>query len=476
MIRSGLLFLAAAALLNAAGASFTQDFPPEEFRQRRLKIYEAIGSNAIAIIPGAPQPDGFVRFRQSNEFYYLCGLETPHAYLFLDGATKRATLYLPHANPRRDAIDGKRWSAEDADELSKLSGIDEVQPIEFMAERIARSVWGTAERAAFVPLQPAEGMSVSRDGAWKAAVERYTDPWDGGIGREARFAMLLKERYPTIEIRNLSPILDNLRSIKSPLEISMIERSTRAAGEALMEAMRSSTPGMKEMELETLADLVFALHGAQGRAYHAIVASGPNAWFPHYSANSRRMDGGELVLMDYAPDIGYYMADVTRQWPVDGKFTPEQKQLYLFYLGVYEAVLSSLKPGVPIEDLRKDWSAKIDQVLAQSTFPKPDHEKAAKAFASQVKMMPPMALGHHIGLSTHDVGPRISGELKPGMVFCFEPQFRVPEEKIYIRLEDVVAVTDTGVRILSDFVPRSVEAVQTEVAKPGLLPSAAQGR
>ena len=130
------LVFPALALAQEGFPLFTTDFPPEEFAARRAKVYEAIGPDAIAVVQGAPNPPGYTRFRQTNEFYYLCGIETPHAYILLDGKTKKAALFLPHRNEKRESGEGKMLSVEDAEEVKKLSGVDEVFATELLAEHI----------------------------------------------------------------------------------------------------------------------------------------------------------------------------------------------------------------------------------------------------------------------------------------------------------------------------------------------------
>src|SRR6476659_7757596 len=158
-ISIALLLLLAPISVNAqVGFSpFRTDFPPEEFAARRAKVFDSIGASAVAVLQGAPSPAGYTRFRQSNEFYYLCGIEIPHAYLLLDGATKRATLYLPHRNAGRERGDGKVVLAEDADEVKKLSGVDDVFGTDLLGEHLARYARGGFIRTILTPFSPAEG-------------------------------------------------------------------------------------------------------------------------------------------------------------------------------------------------------------------------------------------------------------------------------------------------------------------------------
>jgi Xaa-Pro aminopeptidase len=466
----GLLVAALAPRAPAQDAPlFTSDFAPEEFARRRGAVYDALGRDGVAIVPGAPSPASYARFRQSNDFYYLSGVEVPHAYLALNGRMRRATLFLPHRNERREQGEGKVLSAEDADEIRRLSGIDAVAPLEALAEQLARGVQMGA-RTLYLPLAPAEGMAMSRDLGLRAVADQANDPWDGRPSREGRFVELLRQRFPTYEVKDLSPTLDELRLIKSPAEIALIKKSTRLACLAIEEAMRSTVPGLYEYELDGLAKFIFFRHGAQGESYYSLIASGPNAWYPHYSSGKRRMQDGELLLMDFAPDVGYYQSDITRMWPVGGRFSPEQRELYTFYLRTYRAFLAAIRPGRTAAEILRASGAGWDEILRDTRFSKPEYEKAARVFVDAHKLSGehhPM-LGHWVGMAVHDDGP-YEGPLRPGMVFTIEPQFRVPEEKIYIRLEDLIVVTEKGIEIVSDWLPSDVEAIEKKMQEDGLL-------
>ena len=190
-----------------------------------------------------------------------------------------------------------------------------------MEQRLRALANRTTTPALFTPHQPAEGLSTSRDLGRRTVSDIESDPWDGRPSRTANFIRLLGERLPDLEIRDLSPTLDHLRLLKSPREIALIRRATELSCLAILEAMRSTQPGLLEHELDGLAKFIFYRNGAQGDAYYSLIASGTNAWWAHYHAGKKRsMQDGELLLMDFAPDVGYYSADVTRQWPVNGVF------------------------------------------------------------------------------------------------------------------------------------------------------------
>jgi Xaa-Pro aminopeptidase len=464
------LVLVPAPLAAQKGAPFfTKDFPAEEFAARRAKVFDAIGQDAVALVQGAPNPPGYVRFRQSNEFYYLTGIEVPHSYLLLDGSTRRAILYLPPRDLRRESSEGRVLGTEDAELVRQLSGVDEVASTSQLIGQLARRAQGP--QVVYTPFSPAEGLAVSRDLGMRTNQDIAVDPLDGRVSREVHFMNRLTTSFPLFQLRNLSPILDELRLIKSPREMALIRRATELSGLALLEAMRSTRPGIHEYELDGVARYVFHANGAQGDAYYSLIATGVNATFPHYHKGLGRLEAGEFLLMDYAPDYGYYMSDVTRQWPVDGKFNSWQRELYTFYKDCYEAILYSIKPNVTAQSVMEEAVGKMDAILARSRFSKPIHEQAAREFVESQRrgaQNPRRGLGHGVGMATHDVG-NSGGMLLPGMVFTIEPALRVPEEKIYIRLEDVIAIRENGVEIWSDFVPRDVASIEKIMREEGLL-------
>ncbi len=451
-----------------AGRAFTTNFTVKEFADRRAKIYDAIGPDAVALMQGLPSVHSSAIFRQSNEFYYVSGVVVPQALLLMDGATRRSILYLPRQNVSRAAVEGDLLSSDDPAKTAAITGVHEVKT----PEQLAIDLEARANaKAIFVPFAPTEGASESPDGARRRTNDAAADPWDGRISRENHLRGLVRARAPKLEIRDLSPILNTLREIKSPAELAIITRATKIGGEALVEAMRSTAPGLHEYELDALAQFIFVRHGAQGEAYRAIVASGPAAMNAHHRAGEKVMTAGELVLMDYCPDLGYYRCDVTRQWPVNGTFTPDQRDLYGFYLAVYDAILFAIKGGLTSQQVLQHALPKMDQALAAAKFSKPIYTDAATRFVEQFRTSAKSGrggLGHAVGMATHDFGGG-TGLMRPGMVFTIEPALTIPQEQIYIRLEDMIVITEGGATILSEFVPRSIAAVEKAVAEPGLL-------
>lgn len=458
-------------LLAQDAPFFTRDFPPEEFAARRAKVYDAIGSSALALVQGAPSPVGYVRFRQSNEFYYLCGVETPHAYLLLDGSQRRATLYLPHRNEGRERNEGKMLSPEEAALVKQLTGVDAVYGADLLSEHVTRSVRSLAMPVLFTPFSPAEGFAVSRDLAVRKTADAVADPFDGELSRESRLIQLLQVRFPQFQIKDLTPTLDDLRLIKSPREIELLKKATQIGSLALIECMKATKPGIMEYELDAVAKYVYYRNGTQGEAYFSLIASGPNAMIGHYNAGKREMQDGDMLLMDFGPDYGYYMSDLTRVWPVNGKFSKAQRQLYDFYLGCYLAILQGIRPGATAQVILGEAVQTMDGLLVKTTFANEAHERGARRFVDRFRessKRPQASLGHWVGMSTHDVG-RDSGPLRPGMVFTIEPSLLVPEENLNIRCEDMIVITDKKAEILSDSLPLDARLIEKLMADEGML-------
>ena len=408
IVAAWILTLAVPLLAQEGFPLFTTDFPPEEFAARRAKVYEAIGTDAFAVVQGAPSPPSYTRFRQSNELYYLCGVEVPHAYLLLDGRAKKATLFLPNRNEGREKGEGKVLSAEDAEEIKKLSG------------RRRRGLDRRPRRAAREPVRPAgpaRPLHAARAGRGRldepgprAALHRRRGRRPvrrAALARRQLHADSIRERFPFFEIKDLSPTLDALRLIKSERELAVLRKATKLAGLAILESMRSVRPGQYERELDAVAKFVFYRNGAQGDAYYSLIGSGRNAYWPHYNAGKRKMEDGDFLLMDYAPDYGYYMADVTRMFPVNGKFSQWQRELYGFYLACYREILKAIAPGKTGKEIIQQAGAGMEPILAAAKFSKPSHRKAAEDFVASYKKSGESEypyVGHWVGMATHDVG------------------------------------------------------------------------
>jgi Xaa-Pro aminopeptidase len=460
--------LLTAAVLGTPCLSSAQhyqaDFPPAEFQARWAKVYDAIGPDAVAVVQGMPLTNGFQLPRQSNTFYYLSGVETPGAYLVLDGRSRRAILHLPPRNERLERAEGKVLSAEDAERVKELTGVDEVRSTAAMGEG-----WPLGEGKAgaiYVETAPAEGHAQSRGELQAADAAMAADSWDGGLPRHGRFAALLRARHPRLAIKDLTPVLDAARGVKSAREIALVRRASQLAGLALMEAMRSTEAGVFEYQLDAAARYVFLVNDARLDGYRSITASGTaNISNGHYYRNSSRLVDGDLVLMDYAPDYRYYVSDVGRMWPVSGRYLPWQRELLQFVLEYRNATLSRIRPGLTPAEISRQVREVMLPVLERTRFSKPAYAQAARKLLDTGGG----TFSHPVGMAVHDVGSYRDGPLRPGQVFSIDPQMWVPEENLYLRYEDTVAVTDGGVENFTSFLPSELSDIEALVREDGIV-------
>jgi len=442
-------------------------FPASEFAARRAAVMKSIG-DGVAIIQGTTERPGEQPLRQNNEFYYLTGVIEPRAILMIDGRTKSSTLFLSPTNEKRElSMFGP--SLIPGDSAEKDTGIESVVERDKFGPALIAA--GTAGRQIFTPFR-AEVLG-SASAADPVALARATkaDPWDGRDSREEAFQQKMKAAAPAIEIRNLDPIIDTLRAIKSPREIEIIREATNIAGLGIMEAMRDAKPGMHEYELQADAEFVFKKHGSYGPAYFALIATGKNTYYTHYHKDTAILQDGDLVQFDYAPDYNYYTSDVTRIFPANGKFTARQKEMYNIYLRLYQALMTSIKPYVSANDIAQEAVGKMEKIVANYKFSDSKIKDAANSFIDLYRGKTVRALGHTVGMSVHDT-PYAGATLQPGEIFTIEPEMRIPDEHLGFRLEDMLLITKTGYVNMSGFVPVEVADIEKLMAQRGLSDAA----
>ena len=447
---------------STAQPVFTEIFPPEEFAARRLKVMDKLG-DGVAILQGTTERPGEQPLRQSNQFFYLCGVVEPRAILVLDGRSKRTTLYLYGGAERRERMFGAAMVPGPA--AVKATGVDSVLAREEFAR--ALETFARENRTLFTPFRPEVLGNASVSDVVAHAKATKDDPWDGRSSREESFIQRLKSLAPQSNVQNLDPILDTMRAFKSPREIAIIREATRITGLGIIEAIRDARPGMFEYELQATTEFVFKKHGSQGAAYFALIATGQNTLYSHYHKNTARLQDGDLVQFDYAPDYKYYVSDVTRVFPANGKFTARQREFYTIYLRLYQALMTSIQVHVEPRKIIKQAVDKMDAIMASFKFTDQKIKDAATRFVERYRSSPANSLGHTIGMEVHDV--RLPTQtLEPGQLFTIEPAMTIPDEHIGIRLEDVILMTETGYENLSAFVPVEIADLEKLMTEPGL--------
>jgi Xaa-Pro aminopeptidase len=444
--------VAAIALPIGAQPVFTNVFPPEEFAARRAAIMEKIG-DGVAILQGTTERPGEQPLRQSNQFFYLCGVVEPRAILMIDGRAKKTMLFL---NPR----------VERREKMMFGPSVD--WPIEtHPRDEFAKAVAQLEGRTIYAPFRPEVLGSASSSDPAALAKNTKADPWDGRSSREDAFIEKLKSAAPGSAVKDLDPMIDAMRSIKSPREIAILREATNIAGWGIIEAMRDAKPGMYEYELQADAEFVFKKYGSYGAAYFALIATGQNTYYSHYHLNTAQLKDGDLVQFDYAPDYKNYSSDVTRVFPANGKFTPRQREFYTIYLRLYQALMSSIQVHATAAEVVKNAVVKMDAIMASYPFTDDRIKAAAVKFVERYRTSRANSLGHSVGMEVHDVR-NVTQTLEPGQLFTIEPAMLVEEEHVGIRLEDMILITPTGYQNLSAFVPVEIEEIEKLMAEPGL--------
>jgi Xaa-Pro aminopeptidase len=432
------------------GSLPAQAFPKHEYAARRAKVFERI-PDGVAVVFGAVEHPHPVTFRQSPDFLYLTGLEEPGAVLVLNGANKNAMVFamkrpqvgFPDVTPKlRDIA-----NAQDTFGLS-------VQPMEAFFTFLGFQGTNPGVKKLYLPLTPPDDINHARFEAKLFASQALDHPLLGYDQPYARAIERIRLAQPGMDLADLSPILDELRWVKTAYEIDRLRKSGKIGAEAVAEAMRATRAGMHEYEVAAAAQYVTTRLGARD-AFRPIVPSGPMTIYPHYQENGRQMQAGDVVYMDYGSEWKHYTSDITRTWPVNGRFTAEQEKMYRCVLDARNAIIAAMKPGSTIASM---------QDAAERVYDKYGYKDDFLAVGRYV--------GHFVGLSVHDVGG-ISGAAAqkpfvPGVVFNVEPILQFPDRKIHIRLEDTILITETGAENLTAAVPAETQQVYALVKERGV--------
>jgi len=429
-------------------------FTPDEFVARRARIIESIGSSACAFVCGEGPVAGFEVFRQTNDFFYLTGIDTPQAYLLIDGRNGTSTLFVPLC----DEHAGSEGASLGAEDLQRLSGVDAVHSLDHLSPALANI------ETIFVPHSPAEGRLACQDTLRHAAKLIAADPWGAEPSKEQRTIYAICSSSPDASIRDLSPILTDMRLIKSPSEIEAMRHAGKICALGVREAIRSTEPGIYEYQLGGVADYVYRMNGVRSEGYRPIIAGGANIWFAHYYRNNCVLNDGDLVIMDYAPDVSNYTSDIGRMWPVNGRYSAVQRELYGFIVEYHKTLLRKIRPGVMPKQILAEAAEEMAAVIEKTAFSKEVYRQAALRTLTFEGH-----LSHTVGMAVHDGGRYFDRPTESGLVFALDPQMWIPEEKLYIRVEDTVAVTQDGVEVLTTGVPFELDEIEALMAKPGLI-------
>lgn len=443
-ITQRLCMIISVCLLATALAPAQEREPLEVFQKRRAALEEKLDDGVILLFGGteADGSEAYHVFRQEENFYYLTGYEDPGAVLLLAPPLRdrksplwekfsqlpREILFLPPRDPEEE-----KWTGPKADPfdpaISAQTGFAAVKPMEQLGEQIRQYAQAYPAIYALLPDAHASEEAIPE----KEHVEK------------------LKTLLPFAKIRDARRTIAALRQIKSDGEVKLIEHAASCTMNGIQSAAGELRAGLFEYEIAALVKYTFERHGCRGLAFDPIVGSGRNSTILHYTKDAARMEAGDLAVVDVGAEYAHYASDITRTFPVGGRFAPRQKEIYEIVLGAQNAAIKAIKPGMRITGHGSDSLYQIAYNYI-NTHGKDSHgQPLGKYFIH--------GLSHHVGLDVHDSGDP-GRVLEPGMVITIEPGIYLPEENLGVRIEDMALVTKDGYVLLTEKLPRKPEEIE----------------
>jgi len=417
--------------------------PNSDFRLRRQSLASKANGGAVLLFASneAEGPNDLYGYRSDDYFFYLSGWSEPGAALLIVGAANTADhsyteiLFLPNHNPSQEKWTGPKLGTDNPD-ASKLTGFDHVEILDNLRSELVR-------------LLPLKKATIFTDIVADDETSNSTAPLDW-LKRANAFPV-------GVSFQDVRPMLASLRTYKDSGEIERIRHATDASIAAHFAAMHTVKPGITEREVSALMQYEWGKRGCERPAYAPIVGSGLNSTVLHYSEDSGTMQSGELVVIDAAGEYSMYASDITRTLPVSGKFTARQREIYDIVLGAQQAAAAAFRSGK--SHLKRDQPDSLHDVAYNyiNTHGKDFHGEALGKYFIH-------GLGHYVGLNVHDTGD-YDVPLGPGTVFTLEPGIYIPEEKLGVRIEDILYVDQDGKLInLTGDLPHTADDVERSMA------------
>jgi Xaa-Pro aminopeptidase len=417
---------------------------PELFIRNRIKLSERLGSQAVAILQSNDEMprngDQYFPFRQNSDFFYFTGIEQEQSALLIcpdyPDEKMREILFIRKSDKNLEIWQGHKLTREEA---KAISGIRTVKWMDEM-EAVLRNIMISIDNI-FVNIP--ENPKFSPD------VESH----------DTRYLKILQEKYPLHKYQRLAPLIAGLRMLKEKEEIEIIRKACEITGKAFQKVLKSVKPGMKEYEVEAELTHEFIRQGASGHAFAPIVASGKSACALHYVENDKVCNDGDLLLMDFGAEYANYAGDCSRTFPVNGKYTPRQRELYEAVLRVMKFARSLMVPGTTINKFHKEvcnrWEEEHFRLGLYTREDVVKHTGENPLWFNYYMH----GTSHFMGLDVHDVGSK-DAVFKPGMVLTCEPGIYIPEENTGIRLENDILITETGNIDLMENIPIEPDEIE----------------
>jgi Xaa-Pro aminopeptidase len=435
--RAVLVLCALAAIAILTEARFPQ--PAAEYQARREKLRAKLDGPLVLFgYTSRQDPSELAIFFQEPNFYYLTGHDEADAALLLlpdapagqPSTGPREILYLPSRNPQTEKWEGPKLGPDDP---------------------------GIAAKTGFAAVRNYSQLAADLEAAAKLWPSVYTIPAPKKEDGYPHFTVgneWIKATVPAATIKDAAPAIYALRQVKSPGELELLQKAIDLSVDAHLDAMKTMKPGLFEYQIAARMKEVHEWGGCAREAYAPIVGTGLNSTVLHYDVLDAQIQDGDVVVIDVGGEYGGYAADITRTLPANGKFTPRQKEIYDIVLGAQNAAIAAVKPGAKLY-------AGPDSLMAISMAYINSHgkDRAGQPLGKYYIH----GVSHHLGLDVHDPGDR-NRPLEPGMVVTVEPGIYIPEEKLGVRIEDDVLVTETGYKILSGRLPRTTDDVEAIMA------------
>jgi len=431
-------------------------FEKDEYASRRQKLMDMIPDGA-AIILGAYRPTGYKAFFQNNNFMYFCGVEIPNSILIIDGKNRESILFFTISE--REAK-GEGISIDLVKDPEEVTGIERFYPRERFSSYLSRM--SSRMDVFYTSYKPQELERECTNEKFRILQSDMTmNLWDGRLTRELRFVSLLQERFPQMEIKDCSSMIRDLRMIKTPAEIEIIKKAGQIGVKAHNELMRSTEVGMYEYKISSLFEYLCKKEGSNELSYYTIISSAENHPYLHYHKYDRLLEDGDFIVIDAGPDYGYYDVDITISYPANGHFTARQREVYQAAYEVQKTCMSLYKPGVTREEVKE----KVKTILKEKGY------DLSKDVLKKRTIIETGGFTHFVGMAVHDVGggPANWGTLKPGMVFACDIYAAFPGQKLGVRIEDTVLITEDGCQNLTRGIPRSIDEIEKLMKEKGLV-------
>lgn len=422
---------------------------PELFKENRVRFSAALLPSSIAIFSSNDEMpsngDAHYTFRQNSDLFWLSGIPQEESMLILfpdhPDSRYREVLVLVRPNELKEKWDGKRLRAEEAREISGIRTIVWLDAVDTLLQQ-------------WVHLADNIYLNTNENDRKSGPVQT----------RDYRFIQEMKQRYPLHSYHRSAKILKGLRAIKTPAEIEVMQEAMDITHRTFTRLLSFIRPGVMEYEIEAEISHSFISQRSPGPAYNSIVASGDRARTLHYISNDQECKDGELVLMDFGAEYGGYMADLTRTVPVNGRFTPRQKEVYNACLHLHQYAKSLLKPGISFPEYHRKMGEEANKAFVKiGLLTEADIKNQAPDNPAYFKYMY-HGVSHHLGIDVHDLGTR-TGLIREGMVLTVEPGIYIEEEQIGIRIENDVWITADGCRDLMEGIPITVEEIENLMKK-----------